>query len=325
MADPAIVFDHKEILMAQVAGSKMINLTNYEEFFLMYADNELSTEERAAVEKFSSQHPKLRKELSYILKCRISPDLHIVFEGKESLFRHESKERTVYFSQFNINIVVAASLLLIAGFLLFKFIFTERPAPAETARQIAASHKNVVPEKKLTPIVTPGTVTTYNESTAKLQEVPDRKLAENLTRSSLKKKQDRDMITAVEHSDSDIALSRQSIAVAIISGTRANPNTSDISSMIEKTGKPVIALNTEQIQNVSDIDQSSDVKPGQQVVMTGVINTEDGISVLTGTPSKNAMRGFFRKVSRVFEKTTRIGDEDEKKGVLIGNFQIALK
>jgi hypothetical protein len=220
---------------------------------------------------------------------------------------------------------VAASLLLIAGFLLFKFVFTQRPAPAETAKQIAPSHKNAVPEKKSTPIVTPDAVTPYNESAAKLQEVPDRKLAENLTRSSLKKKQDRKVISGVEHADSDIDLSRQSIAVAPVSGMKVNPNTSDISSMIEKTGKPVIALNHEQIQNLPDIDQSSDIHVGQQVAMTGVINTEDGISVLTGTPGKSAMRGFFRKVSRVFEKTTRIGDDDEKKGVLIGNFQIALK
>jgi hypothetical protein len=40
---------------------------------------------------------------------------------------------------------------------------------------------------------------------------------------------------------------------------------------------------------------------------------------------KNKMRGFFRKVTRVFEKRTGIDDENSKSTVLVGNFQIALK
>jgi hypothetical protein len=54
-------------------------------------------------------------------------------------------------------------------------------------------------------------------------------------------------------------------------------------------------------------------------------DTGDGFSVLSTTNGKNIMRGLFRKVSRVFEKTTKIDDEERNRALLIGNFQIALK
>jgi len=323
LSDPAIVFDHKEMLMAQPAGSKLINLTNYEEFFLMYADHELADDERAAVEKFAAQHPKLRRELSYIAKCRMTPDPQIIFEGKESLFRHEKERRVIYFSRF--NLAVAATLLLVMGFMLFRFVFHQQARPVDVVSRNISSGKSTRPEKKPVSPVTPTEVKPYNQSTASLQHLPDRKLAENLTRSSLKKKQDGQEIPEVNQTETDFIPARKSIATAITQGTRTIPSTSGISSMIENTGNPVIALNNEQLPYGNEIDQAQYLRSSQQVALVTVPYSEDGISVFAGTPAKSTMRGFFRKVSRVFEKTTRIGDEDDKKAVLIGNFQIALK
>jgi hypothetical protein len=51
----------------------MIDLTNYETWFLLYADNELSAEEKNAVLSFVKQHPFLQQELDEMLKLRFSP------------------------------------------------------------------------------------------------------------------------------------------------------------------------------------------------------------------------------------------------------------
>ena len=51
----------------------MIDITNYETWFLLYADNELSAEENVAVLSFVQQHPTLQKEFDGILQLRFSP------------------------------------------------------------------------------------------------------------------------------------------------------------------------------------------------------------------------------------------------------------
>jgi hypothetical protein len=52
----------------------MIDLINYETWFLLYADNELTAEERKAVELFVRQHPSIQQEFNGILDMRFSPD-----------------------------------------------------------------------------------------------------------------------------------------------------------------------------------------------------------------------------------------------------------
>ena len=52
---------------------------------------------------------------------------------------------------------------------------------------------------------------------------------------------------------------------------------------------------------------------------------EDGIDLASASDNKNKMRGVFRKVSRIFEKTTSAGEDKSRHGILIGGFQIALK
>lgn len=51
-------------------SSETIHITrhNYEEYFLLYVDNELSAAERMAVENFASSHPDLREELDILLE-----------------------------------------------------------------------------------------------------------------------------------------------------------------------------------------------------------------------------------------------------------------
>lgn len=64
-----------------------INRHNYEEFFILYMDNELSEPERRMVEDFVQQHPDLREELDILMQYKLEPDTHIVFEGKEELLK----------------------------------------------------------------------------------------------------------------------------------------------------------------------------------------------------------------------------------------------
>jgi anti-sigma factor RsiW len=69
----------------------MITRDNYEEFFLLYTDNELSAAERHAVERFVDDHPDLREEWEALLQCRLSPEPHLTFPGRKALLKPESE------------------------------------------------------------------------------------------------------------------------------------------------------------------------------------------------------------------------------------------
>jgi hypothetical protein len=67
----------------------MITRDNYEEFFLLYTDNELSAADKHAVERFVADHPDLRDEWEALLQCRLAPDTHLAFPDHEALLRPE--------------------------------------------------------------------------------------------------------------------------------------------------------------------------------------------------------------------------------------------
>ena len=63
-----------------------INQHNYEHYFLMYIDNELSATEMAEVSDFIMQHPNYANKLQELQQLKISPD-NIIYENKFSLYK----------------------------------------------------------------------------------------------------------------------------------------------------------------------------------------------------------------------------------------------
>lgn len=325
MADPAIVFDNKEWLLSQPEGSKLINLTNYEEYFLLYADNELEDREKRAVEKFASQNEKLLKEFSYVLRSRITPDNRIVFEGKETLYRSESDSKRIVLPWF--RIAAAACILLIAGFLVFTFIFKPTNQQSHIAVKDPGVRENSGNKKNMDAPVTPSNADSLNSQLALQKDIPVQKQVVKIPGGSLKKKQENLAVHGnTTPANNQFLTAKKAIVGASINGSMARISTAEIGSALQAGSPPAIALNNNRIQEPPGTDFSESEKFAQQVAFNNMYpDSENGFSVLTTSTGKSTMRGFFRKVSRVFEKTTRVGDEGDKKAVLIGNFQIALK
>ncbi len=68
----------------------MINRNNYEEFLLMYVDNELTAQERAAVELFVQQNSDLLPELKTLQQTVLSVEDAVLFGGKAGLLKINS-------------------------------------------------------------------------------------------------------------------------------------------------------------------------------------------------------------------------------------------
>ena len=63
----------------------MINLSNYEDWFLLYADGELTVAEQEAVFEFVKQHPSLQEELDLLLSIRFQPENEIKLADHSTL------------------------------------------------------------------------------------------------------------------------------------------------------------------------------------------------------------------------------------------------
>jgi hypothetical protein len=91
-----------------------INRHNYEEYFLLYADNELPADQRQAVEDFVQQNADLKEELNFLIELHLEPDTTLFFDNKESLLKpvilqddaapiSEDEEKILRFIDFELN------------------------------------------------------------------------------------------------------------------------------------------------------------------------------------------------------------------------------
>jgi len=66
-----------------------INRHNYDEYFILYADNELGIDDRRMVEEFVSLNPDLKDELDVYLNTVLLPDAVAGFDNKEELYHYD--------------------------------------------------------------------------------------------------------------------------------------------------------------------------------------------------------------------------------------------
>ncbi|MBS1596702.1 MAG: hypothetical protein JST75_00645 [Bacteroidetes bacterium] len=316
VADNNIVFENKESLMrSSLDTSSLINHSNYEEFFLLYLDNELNEDDQKAVEKFADKYPSLWYDMMMLQKARVEPDSSIIFVGKEKLYRKERKK--VFLLPWQ-RIAAAAILLILVGFFVFKYATTK-----SNHNEVVVIDKKSVDEvvKKSDTDVTSKLLDTLNNTnTAKEEEQlrVDRK--ENSTQKSTPNKRD----VAIKNPKQEKEPMEQPndiLPVAV-----ENKNIDKISS-INTDNISVLTDATANIAELKTVDPTKNQASEQQIKPASFNDQanlpEEPNGFLAFSTKKNKMRGIFRRVSRVFEKTTNV--EGDKSSVLIGNFQIAVK
>ena len=314
--DHSLVLEDKSVLFKSESNN-LINLQNYESFFLLYVDNELSVEERRAVEDFVTSNPQLHQEFDLLLRTRVSPDIEVVYPDRQLLYREVATVKVVSFKIWR-TIAVAAMLLLAVGIFWLNSgndknnnttdPIAKRDQPAKlnnknnqgTKEQAPATVKEVVKEDSA-PSVVVGSPKTQEESNRKsIQKVPQKKAHEIIEEKNQQPLiADNNIHTTLpdDHITAATSISKVDIDVATIGSASVSNNTL--------------------IVDQAYAQQEADKK----VQLTGVA---DGDPEQPDVQPKSKLRGLFRQVSRVVEKTTHVPAAENKK-LRIGNIQIALK
>src|SRR5690349_18999325 len=83
-----------------------INRHNYEEYFILYQDNELDADQRRAVEEFVQNNPDLKDELDAFSQYKLEPDPSIQYQGKEELLRPPVIKGSINLSNYEESLVL---------------------------------------------------------------------------------------------------------------------------------------------------------------------------------------------------------------------------
>ena len=318
--DTTILYDDKEKLMMH-AGISMIDLANYEEWLLLYLDNELSGTQRTSVDQFIAKHPSVKEELAILMRTKLQPEI-IVYANKESLYKREEKVRIIPMRWW--RIAVAAILILTVGISSI-VLLNKKSAPyknevvkstgadqqtnKENLLIINKEEKNQVPlpeiaENVPNTIVPTSTQTKNNTAVKRINTVINKKFPGN---PPLQIKKEESVL--VENSNRPTnnlpqPLNNPNLNADASKNGIANANTP---ADIKQPG----IINGNSVTNIPE-QTYSNKNPDASFA-----SLEEG-----GKNKKN--RGFFRKAVRFFEKKTNINAADDDQ-LLIAGLAIKLK
>jgi hypothetical protein len=319
-ADEEIEFAHKTELL-KIKDS--IGSDNYQEYFLLYIDNELNESSREAVEKFVLQHPKLQDEFT-LLKQTVLTQEKVVFHDKKSLYKKEER-RVVYFNW--TRIAVAAALIGATALVWWiapynnnrtdvatvqqnkptvtkplsdenKDSVKQLVQPSQNTSEQTASSKQPKQEKKEV------AVRTEKKKTINLIEGNQQK--ENNNIASIDPKKTVDTITIGNKND---LINSNPIIANIDAG-----NSKENEDPLEKA-KAINAVNT---RTSNDMIQPAEYK---ELNTDDDVNTNNGLYIGNMELNKNEVRGILKKVGGLFSGKSKKSSNDKGK-LQVANFEL---
>lgn len=324
--EPDIVFSAKHTLFR---SSNPVTSENCEEYFILYCDNELNTEERNHVEEFVAAHPEFQLNFELILSARLTPDTSIVFENKEALYRHEKQPGLVVSFKWFRAVAAAVIIFFAAGLAWISLdkepattpMAAHQPTKKQTPKitspsEQGISNSTIEIDKTSTDVSEP--VTQPSNEVAYASNTPTQRAAVKTSKPSVN-----DAANKVEENSNKNKVSN--VPYKVEQQPVAKPEIDEreiaVNERLNEARKPIIdeAISEEQLRNRNR---------GNDVAMKEIAEpVNENITYVSNTSGnkKNVMRGFFRKASRVFEKTTNIDPSNDDKNINIAGFEIALK
>jgi hypothetical protein len=324
-------FAGKDALLRPITEEGEIDAVNYEAFFVLYADDELNNEEKAKVEGFVYRNPQYQQEFELLQQVKLEPDRSIVFQNKAILCHKEENDDKVVPFRWR-RMAAAAVVLLIAG--LLWVIANKRDEVLVTIKNSPSSDKktNLAETKKAAtdnaPPVVNGMPKELQVVTNSNNESYDKQVKTKINAPTLENKKANTYVKNGQQKNEavkkeDVLVKNEpedklNDKVAIITKTIGNgPGAVDVKAIVKTSiASPLI-------------DQPSVIINPDEKTVNGISyasgNETDNLNVLNSTVNKkNALRGIFRKASRIIAKRTNPGNENgRRRSILIGSFEIA--
>ncbi|MBL7742482.1 MAG: hypothetical protein JNN00_03305 [Chitinophagaceae bacterium] len=320
--DTAVTFDNKESLL--FSNNSPINLNNYEEWLLSYIDNELTVHETEEVESFVANNPVVKKELELFQKTKLQPEV-IAHPDKESLYRRDEKVRVVSIRWWRI----AAAAVLLIGIITTALVLLNNKK--DNGRNDIASGNPKT--EKITddtnagtnPVIAPKENTSTQTIAATTPGESEQQEKETGTKNAVVTKQQR-ANTTKENKQQALTVVPEEKALASNDNERKGGNnlpTTELNPYANGKLDPKQNEITAKTEVTPEILTTPDKKTDIGAVTAGNLQPSEEIEQPTG--KKNKLRGFFRKITRTFEKRTNMkatdGDEDR---LLIAGLAIKL-
>jgi len=320
--DPSVVFEGKESLM-QLPSLELINSKNYEEWLVQYIDNELNDEQNASVEIYAANNPVAGAALDILLKTKLHPETSITFFNKDALYRKEEApvRRIVPVMWWR----VAAAVLLLIALTIGGFTFFKNNRTPDKGSIIVQSGQKLTPQVNVTekkeivdenqPALAandPDQVKEDENSSKKNNDLAIEKKSSNTPKIIRK---------SVEEDVPVIAASDVRNPNNLPSGDRnpnmiGSPKDDAVIAFVDYTALTKVKGNTPPPLVTSETSESL-----IQAKNTLPPEEEGGMNE---PENKTKFRGLLRKITRTFEKTTKIKATDDQDRLLVAGLAIRL-
>lgn len=326
--DNHIVFENREDLLFS-DSDPVIDLTNYEEWLVLYTDNELNPIQRTAVEQFAASYPHVKVELDLYLQTRLQPEA-VIFDDKKALYRRDEKARGIVWWK----VAAAAAVLFAIGTTTLMIVNRGGNAPEE---RIAAKPIQKKETRSTTPVISndtkPGDSQQTDITTEIEQPVVKTGEAAAMAKRESPSQATKKVVPSITTKEDDLIVANKAtktlpndLNIAVKTNEHAN---SKIITDINANIQPIDIVNIPDRQlhkNISDKVPVTQHPSETYIKADEPANPEDDnfIYANQGSGKKSKLRGFLRKVTRTFEKNTDIDATDGDDRLLVGGLAIKL-
>lgn len=323
LPEDEVIFDDKASLL------KSSQAPVWEEWMLLEMDGELDTAGRLQLEEVLKQNPAAKHDWESLLKTRLQADTSIVFPDKTSLYRKEHSTRVVFMRR--IRIAAAAVLLLAIGATTVQVMRSSESNSGNDSTNVLAGgakvqtgdQRNNADGPTLIKETDQSSPSELNKQTTAQQPV---QYASGTTDKKYQQAdptpQSQGISNAVQYQDQAVAANGNQAdnnpAPRVRPAVKVDDLTPIIRGQEEMTAagsKPNLANKIDPAVTFASVQPSQISNPADEALIANA-SENDG--------KKNKFRGFFRKVTRTFEKKTNIDVTDGQDQLLIAGFAIKM-